>query len=658
MDRESRVDGSSRGAALGASVIAVVALAFAGWRLVTTRVTPAATPQTPAQLILALESAAAADANPREAYEGLGAACLRMGHLLSARAAFREAERRGSSGPWLRQQLAWCALRLDRRDEALAEYRRLLQDEGGTPAAYLRLAGAALRMGETESAQEVLRSLPKGVRQRLETGSTSEERTQRARYLALLHEAGLTRECRVLAKSSVARFPEEASGRIALARAAARLGPPAAALRAIDAALVVEPQAAELHALRGDALTALMAPPEQITQAYREAVTARPNLGPAHYRLGQLALAGGRAAEARQAFLRARSLGTEPVASLRGAAQASEKAGQPLAAAMDWGAYYDAVGNLDGARKAYRELLDQPQGRLAATLRLADLDARNQRLRDAIARLEAARQEAPEAVELCRDLARAYRAFGRPRDATALWKRVARMDAALAPDAFRELAGIAEALGDFDDAERHYAEAIRLRPQDGSFHRLLGTLLLLRRSQGDRLARAIDALERSVALEPEESAAFLSLGRAYEAAGRDAEALLALRHAIDLAPGAGPPYLHLGRLARRMGRGEESREMLAMYRLYHVAQRETESLKAKVAARPRDPLVRLEIAEYYARARDYSRAATEYERCLAMGATLLPVEQRRTIRTRLAYAYERLARREDAATQRALAARL
>jgi tetratricopeptide (TPR) repeat protein len=95
--------------------------------------------------------------------------------------------------------------------------------------------------------------------------------------------------------------------------------------------------------------------------------------------------------------------------------------------------------------------------------------------------------------------------------------------------------------------------------------------------------------------------------------------------------------------------------MLAMYRLYRDAERRLESLKATIAARPRDAGVRLTLAEYYFAARDFSRAATEYERALAFGSASLSMPARRNTRSRLALAYERLARREEAAAQLALA---
>jgi tetratricopeptide (TPR) repeat protein len=104
-----------------------------------------------------------------------------------------------------------------------------------------------------------------------------------------------------------------------------------------------------------------------------------------------------------------------------------------------------------------------------------------------------------------------------------------------------------------------------------------------------------------------------------------------------------------------LGRQEEGREMLAMYRLYRQAERQLEGLKAALAARPRDPAVRLALADYYFAARDFSRAATEYERALAFDRMALARVVRRSTRARLALAYERLSRREDAAAQLALA---
>ncbi len=293
---------------------------------------------------------------------------------------------------------------------------------------------------------------------------------------------------------------------------------------------------------------------------------------------------------------------------------------------------------------------------LAATLRLADLDARENRLQDAVARLETAARQTPRSAAVWSALARVYRRSGRTRRALAAWRRVAALDAAAAPDACRERAALYESLADFDHAEQAYEEALR-RSRDAVSHRLYGSLLLRRRHLGDRLPRAIAQLERAVALAPDDPAGFIALSSAYEAAGRDAEALVALRHAIDLAPGAGTPYLAAGRLARRLGQPEEGRELLAMYRRYRQAEQELESLKAVVAGRPEDAAARLALADYYFTARDFSRAADEYERALIQSDLPLSPGARRAAHQHLAFAYEQLARREEATAQLALAER-
>lgn len=662
----SALDRSARRRRALTALLAVIAILAAGARIATVRVaqTGVALPRTPAQLLLALERTAAADPHPREAYEGLGAACLRLGHVLSARAAFRRAEALGSDSAWLRQQLAWCALLLDRRAEALHEYRRLLDREPNRPAGYLRLAGAALRMGEPATARAALHAMPHAVREELLAATGPQGHLPLVRYLELLAEAGLPDECLEAARQAVARLPKEVAGHAAAARANLALGRPAEALYWLSEGVRLAPDRAELFALRGDALMALgregsrdeiAARRDAARAAYERAVALQPSLGPAHYHLGELALSASRWQEAGRAFAAARLLGTEPLASLRGIARATAGAGQSLAATARWAEYEEAAGNTTAARRCYARLAANAGTALAATLALADLDARENRMRDALARLEAARGRQPRSAAVWRYLARAYRRLGRAREAAAAWQQVAILDPAEAHEADRELARMAESLADFDGAERLYEACARLRPDDAEDCRLYGSLLALRRRQGDRLPRAIAQLERAVALDTEDPSGFLALGQVYEAAGRDGEALIAIRHAIDLAPGAGPPYLALGRLARRMGRREEGREMLAMYRLFRQAERRLEGLKAEIAARPHDPNVRLTLAEYYFHARDFSRAAEEYERALAFGGASLSAEVRRGTRARLARAYERLSRHEDAAAQLALA---
>src|SRR5262249_46162279 len=139
---------------IAAALLAVGAIAGAGWRIAAVRRQQpgALPPRTPVELIVALERTAAAHPHPREAQEALGAACLKRGHFRSARAALRRAEGLGSDSPWLRQQLAWCALRLEYRDEALREYQRMLRRDPYRPEGYLRLGAAALRLGDPAAA--------------------------------------------------------------------------------------------------------------------------------------------------------------------------------------------------------------------------------------------------------------------------------------------------------------------------------------------------------------------------------------------------------------------------------------------------------------------------------------------------------------------------
>jgi tetratricopeptide (TPR) repeat protein len=648
----------ARARLIGAALVAITAVGIAGWRITTARLPPPvdSTPRTPAQLILALERTAAAHPHPREAAEALGAACVRMGHFLSARVAFRRAATLGSDSAWLHQQLAWCALRLDYRAEALDEYRHLLRREPRLADGYLRLAAAALRMGEPATAQAALQAMPPTARQSLLAPASPAQRLRLGRYLMLLDQAGPPAECLRVAVRATKQQPDDPTGFFVASRACLKLGRPREALRWLEEAIRLAPARADLYALRGDACLALAEPRRREARAaYAKAVVLDPTQGPAQYRLGQLALAARSWEEAGRAFEAARTLGTEPLASLRGGAQAAEGAHQPLAAAARWAEYREQLGDTAAARHLYRQLLDDPRTAAAATLRLADLDARDHRLRQAIERLEAAVGQSPRSVEFYRALARLYRRGGRNTDALAAWRRAAALDPSAAPEARQEMAAIAESLADYDAAERDYDASLQGRPDDAACRLRYGSLLLRRRSQGERLPRAIAELERAVTLAPDDSASFLALGQAYEAAHRDAEALITFRHAIELAPGAGPPYLALGRLSRRLGRREEAREMLSMYRLYRRAEQQLEGLKAAISAHPDEAAVRLHLADYYFAARDFSHAAADYERALAALPSSLSPQERRDARRRLALAYERLARREDAAAQLALA---
>ncbi|MFV8756823.1 tetratricopeptide repeat protein [Nannocystaceae bacterium ST9] len=94
------------------------------------------------------------------------------------------------------------------------------------------------------------------------------------------------------------------------------------------------------------------------------------------------------------------------------------------------------------------------------------------------------------------------------------------------------LANVERDLGEFDEAEAEYREALADDPEHlWSLHNL--SMLLQQRG---RASEAVPLAEREVEVAPDSAAAYNNLGNALRGAGRDADALLAFRHALELDP--------------------------------------------------------------------------------------------------------------------------
>jgi tetratricopeptide (TPR) repeat protein len=98
------------------------------------------------------------------------------------------------------------------------------------------------------------------------------------------------------------------------------------------------------------------------------------------------------------------------------------------------------------------------------------------------------------------------------------------------------------------DAEKHYRDAIRIRPDWSTAHNGLGVLLAAR---GDT-SGAIAAYESAIAARPDFALAHRNLARVLADQGRSDEAVRYFRRAIELRPADGKAHLLLGlELARR-----------------------------------------------------------------------------------------------------------
>ncbi len=172
------------------------------------------------------------------------------------------------------------------------------------------------------------------------------------------------------------------------------------------------------------------------------------------------------------------------------------------------------TGDLDGAERIYRRLLDDNSDFIPALHLLGSVHGQRGKLSDATACLERALALAPDDVDILVDLANVRRLQGRP-----------------------------------DDAARLLESAVGIAPERAALHHALSGLYLER---GDTKA-AISCLERTVALENSHADAHNDLGAAYLESGRYAEAQRLLEAAARLRPDSAVAYGNLASLFSRLG---------------------------------------------------------------------------------------------------------
>jgi len=125
--------------------------------------------------------------------------------------------------------------------------------------------------------------------------------------------------------------------------------------------------------------------------------------------------------------------------------------------------------------------------------------------------------------------------------------------------AHMNLARALAARGDAGGAERHYREAIRIRPQDADARTGLGVLLM----QQGRVLEALDEHEQARRLNPASADAVFNLGAAEARLGRTGQAAEHYALALRLNPRLSPAHYNWGNLLAAQGRWAEAESHFA-----------------------------------------------------------------------------------------------
>ena len=177
----------------------------------------------------------------------------------------------------------------------------------------------------------------------------------------------------------------------------------------------------------------------------------------------------------------------------------------------------------------------------------------------------------------------------------------------LQPQSFRHrisLGNFYRAFGEFEEAARSYREAIELKPNSMSAWNNLGSILLMSDPE-----EAADAFRNALKIDDEYGAAWSNLGTAhyymedYEAAEES------YRRALEVQPKDVVHYRNLADALVMLGKDDELRT---------VYSQASELARSEAASRPNDPVARMHVGIFCARAGDVKCALEEVTQAEAM----------------------------------------
>jgi Flp pilus assembly protein TadD len=135
------------------------------------------------------------------------------------------------------------------------------------------------------------------------------------------------------------------------------------------------------------------------------------------------------------------------------------------------------------------------------------------------------------------------------------------------------LATTAERAGNSDEALKTYREILRLYPNSSDGNLGLGVLLL--KTAGEKSEEGLKALQKSVALNPNQYEARVVLGKTLITLNRFSEAVDNLQKAGELAPENPESYYQLAIAYRKSGKKTEADEVLQKVKKIHASRRNT-----------------------------------------------------------------------------------
>lgn len=205
------------------------------------------------------------------------------------------------------------------------------------------------------------------------------------------------------------------------------------------------------------------------------------------------------------------------------------------------------------AEDIYRRILAAQPGHAGALHLLGVVDIQRGQHASAIERIGAALEINPRAAPFHGNYATALQALRRFDEAEKHYREAVRLDANYA-DAHNNLGALLEKKSRHGDALACYRAALKAKPEFAEAHHNLGQLL---RTLG-RVDEAIGHLESAIRLRPGYADAHRGLGMALARQNKTDAAIVSLRKAIELNPNDAEAHNHLGSRLKHKGELEEA----------------------------------------------------------------------------------------------------
>ena len=184
--------------------------------------------------------------------------------------------------------------------------------------------------------------------------------------------------------------------------------------------------------------------------------------------------------------------------------------------------------------------------------------------REAEEALVTAAARAPADAEIPYDLGRIYYQQQRHQDAQRAFRQAIAIDAR-AYKAWDNLGLTYEALGDVNEAVRHYARAMAIAHTDAPAYDVVYANyaeLLIKEGHGQK---AFDAAAEAAQRNPRDPRNFLLAGKALVTLGANDASIKWLTQAVTLDPGYPEPHYLLARVYRQLGRPEQAEAALSAF---------------------------------------------------------------------------------------------